>query len=520
MKLNVPEEQVKLCRQIAKEVALEIQRDIMPLSTVSVERSILRLLGIEGEREKVPYVNILVNHLQEQRALGEGALYWMANACLNTELNPQDVAYKVILGSLNLLDLPRKSFSEVKIKAEELVKESLARLFKIKKEREAFRRSFSPSPSPWLYVIVATGNIYDDIAQAKTAAEQGADCVAVIRSTAQSLLDYIPEGVTTEGFGGTFATQANYRLMRQALDEVSQEVSRYIRQVNYCSGLCMAEIAAIAILEGLDIMVNDAFYGILFRDLNMYRTMIDQHFSRYLLGLFDVVITTGEDNLIKTVDAFKEYSIVLVSQFINEQLAKQAGMKEELIGLGHAAELDPRIPDSLLWELAQAQLVRQLFPRSPVKFMPPTRYKSGNIFFAHVLDTLFNLLAVWTNQGIVLLGMPTEALHTPYILDRFLSLESALHVRNASRSFPLELRFRKNGQAEQRARQLLHQTAETLLKIQKVGIWDSLSRGYFSQIRREKKGGKGYEGVFKKGKFYLNPFLDPKIVREAKRIAA
>jgi len=30
----------------------------------------------------------------------------------------------------------------------------------------------------------------------------GADIIAVIRSTAQSLLDYIPYGPTTEGFGG------------------------------------------------------------------------------------------------------------------------------------------------------------------------------------------------------------------------------------------------------------------------------------------------------------------------------
>ena len=42
-------------------------------------------------------------------------------------------------------------------------------------------------------------------------AEAGGDIVAVIRSTAQSLLDYVPYGPTTEGYGGTFATQANFR---------------------------------------------------------------------------------------------------------------------------------------------------------------------------------------------------------------------------------------------------------------------------------------------------------------------
>lgn len=70
---------------------------------------------------------------------------------------------------------------------------------------------------------MATGNIDEDVIQAKAAAKAGADIIAVIRSTGQSLLDYVPYGKTTEGFGGTFATQENFRIMREALDEVSNE---------------------------------------------------------------------------------------------------------------------------------------------------------------------------------------------------------------------------------------------------------------------------------------------------------
>ena len=40
--------------------------------------------------------------------------------------------------------------------------------------------------------------------------------IAVIRATAQWLLDYVPYGATTEGFGGTYATQENFRIMRAA----------------------------------------------------------------------------------------------------------------------------------------------------------------------------------------------------------------------------------------------------------------------------------------------------------------
>jgi beta-lysine 5,6-aminomutase alpha subunit len=476
---------------------------------------------VEGaNKEKVPLVNCLVDALTGSHALEDGVLFWLVNAVLETGQTPQRIAEQVGEKSLDLARLPRHERGEIDTLARRMAEEALTRLFALRTQRQRFQDALSPSAKPWLYVIVATGNIYDDIEQAKAAAEQGADAVAVIRSTAQSLLDYVPEGVTTEGFGGTFATQANFRLMRIALDEVSQSSNRYVRQVNYCSGLCMAEIAALGILEGLDILVNDALYGILFRDLNMVRTMVDQHFSRYLLGLFDTIIVTGEDNLIKTIDAYQEYQIVLVSQFINEQLAKRAGMREELIGLGHAAELDPSLPDSLLWELVQAQLVRQLFPRSPVKFMPPTRYKTGNIFFAHVLDTLFNLVSVWTEQEIVLLGMPTEAIHTPYIQDRFLSLESALHVRRAAASIGRELRFKPNGVATERAESLLVKTEEALAKIAKHGLWSALASGDFSHIKRTRKGGRGYEGVFRKGDFYLNPFLDPLLVRNARRKVA
>ena len=184
--------------------------------------------------------------------------------------------------------------------------------------REALIDRLAEGPRPYLYVIVATGNIYEDVVQARAAVSQGADIVAVIRSTGQSLLDYVPYGPTTEGFGGTYATQENFRIMRAALDEMGEKVGKYIRLCNYCSGLCMPEIAAMGAMERLDVMLNDALYGILFRDINMQRTLIDQFFSRVINGFAGVIINTGEDNYLTTADAYQEAHTVLASQFINE----------------------------------------------------------------------------------------------------------------------------------------------------------------------------------------------------------
>ncbi|HBI56262.1 MAG TPA: D-lysine 5,6-aminomutase subunit alpha, partial [Firmicutes bacterium] len=69
-----------------------------------------------------------------------------------------------------------------------------------------------------------------------------------------------------------------------------------------------------------DMMLNDALYGILFRDINMQRTLIDQNFSRVINAFAGIIINSGEDNYLTTADAVAEAHTVTASQFINEQL--------------------------------------------------------------------------------------------------------------------------------------------------------------------------------------------------------
>lgn len=266
-------------------------------------------------------------------------------------MNPQQIAEKVAEGTLDITTLPVHPTDEIKAALKPHVDASIKRISDRRAKKENYLNTIGEGPKPYLYVIVATGNIYEDVVQAQAAARQGADIIAVIRTTGQSLLDYVPYGATTEGFGGTFATQENFRIMRKALDEVGEEVGRYIRLCNYCSGLCMPEIAAMGALEGLDVMLNDALYGILFRDINMQRTLVDQFMSRVINGFAGVIINTGEDNYLTTADAVEQAHTVLASDLINEQLALIAGLKEEQMGLGHAFEMDPSLENGFLLEL-------------------------------------------------------------------------------------------------------------------------------------------------------------------------
>jgi beta-lysine 5,6-aminomutase alpha subunit len=318
----------------------------------------------------------------------------------------------------------------------------------------------------------------------------------------------VPHGATTEGYGGTYATQENFRIMREALDEESRSLGRYVMLTNYASGLCMGEIAFAAAWERLDMLLNDAMYGILFRDINMKRTLCDQYFSRRVCAYAEVIINTGEDNYITTADADEAAHTVVASQFINESFARRAGLPDRLLGLGHSFEIDPEREDTIVREMAQALLIRTLFPNAPIKYMPPTKHKQGDIFFSHVYDSMADVVARVTGQNIQLLGMMTEAMHNPFLMDRYVALKSADYVYRAWKSMGAEIQFRPDGAVQRRARETLGRALHLLEEVAREGLFSAIAKARFGDISRAEDGGKGLGGVVERAPDYFNPFLE------------
>jgi beta-lysine 5,6-aminomutase alpha subunit len=513
-KLNLDFTKVTQAKQTANRIALSVQQFVDGYTTVAVERTLCRLVGIDGVDENlVPLPNVVVEAIHDAGRLQDGALVVLGSAMMATGLSPQAIAEKVADGSLDITTFETQPTADIERVLKPFTDAALERISNNRKRRENTIATIGEGAKPYLYVIVATGNIHEDVVQAQAAARQGADIIAVIRTTGQSLLDYVPYGATTEGFGGTYATQENFRIMRKALDDVGLEVGRYIRLCNYCSGLCMPEIAAIGALEGLDVMLNDALYGILFRDINMQRTLVDQYFSRVINGFAGVIINTGEDNYLTTADAFEEAHTVLASDLINEQLALLAGIPEEQMGLGHAFEMDPDLKNGFLYELAQAQMTREIFPKAPLKYMPPTKFMTGNVFKGQIQNALFNQVAIWTGQGIQLLGMMTEAVHTPFMSDRFVAIDNAKYIFNNMQNLGEEVEFKSNGIIQKRAQDVLDKALQLLQKIEQEGLFEALEKGSFANIKRAKTGGKGLSGVIAKSTEYMNPFVEVMVER-------
>jgi beta-lysine 5,6-aminomutase alpha subunit len=507
-RVPVDERKVGRCRELAAAIADDVQSYIDRHTSVGVERTILRAFGVEGvDDQGVPLVNIAVDRYHREGLLGLGISHWLGRALVSGATSVQDAAERLAYGATVDRGEGGPSADAVRAALTKATSEAIARIDHAREEREGRKARIPAGETPHKYVIVATGNIYDDAVQAKAAARGGADVCAVIRATAQSLLDYVPEGATTEGYGGTFATQENFKIIRRSLDEATEEYGRYIHQTNYSSGLCMAEIAWMAAVERLDMLLNDAMYGILFRDINMCRTFVDQYVSRRFIARAGIVINTGEDNYLTTADAVEKAHTVLSSQFINEAFAHRAGLKDEQLGLGHAYEINPWLEDSFLLEIAQAQLIRQIFPRHPIKWMPPTKHKTGDIFQSHVHDAMFSLVGVTTHQSIELLGMFSEAVHNPLLMDRYLSLKATKYVFNAAKHLGEEIEFKPDGRIAKRAELVLEEAVQQLEEVKRDTIWEAIAHGAFADVKRTKTGGKGFAGVVERAAGYVNPIL-------------
>ncbi|HEY0636191.1 MAG TPA: lysine 5,6-aminomutase subunit alpha [Pseudonocardiaceae bacterium] len=500
----------------ARDLAARAAEPVIALArahtTTSVERATLRLAGLTGADSAhpagdVPWVNRVVDTVREHCGLEHGAALPVFHALREgghgslTELAEATAAGQVRFA------VPTGA---ARTRAARAARTAVARGMRTVDRNRAQRDRLvahlgDPPQRPWIYLIVATGDIDEDVVQAANAARAGADVIAVIRSTGQSLLDYVPEGATHHGFAGTYATQENFRIMRAALDDVSKEVGRYVRLTNYASGLCMPEIAVLAGLQRLDMMLNDSMYGILFRDINPVRTFVDQRFSRQVHARAGIIINTGEDNYLTTDDAVDAAHTVTVSQLLNEHFAHEAGLPDHLLGLGHAFEINPDLPDSFRLELAHALLARELFPDAPLKWMPPTKHMTGDVFRGYLLDGFFNLVGALTGQGILLVGMMTEAVVTPFLSDRDLALANVRYVLNAAGGLREDFRPAPDGLIVKRAHQVLGESVDLLERIVDDGLLTAIARGTFGLMKRPPDAGKGADGVVVKADGYLNP---------------
>jgi beta-lysine 5,6-aminomutase alpha subunit len=522
-KLNLDQGAVLLARELARRAGEPVTQLALTHTTVSVERAVLRLGGLDGaDSGGMPWVNRLTDAVRASVGLEHGVALPVGDA-LHAGGYPdlRTLAEAAAAGQVRF----RLPVGREAVAARERVAGSIAAgvstLDRQRARRARLTDDLADPPFPWVYLTVAAGDIDQAIARAQAAARDGADVIAVIRSTGQALLDYVPAGVAGPGPAGSYATGESFRLMRAALDQTSRELGRYVRLTTYASGLCMPEIATLAGLERLDMMLSDCMHGIIVRDINPLRTFIDQRFSRAIGARAGIVVSPGEESFIAPpralpaqaapahaapVDADDAAPAVIASQLLNEYFGREAGLETWQLGFGHGLELNPAGPDSFLLELAQAQLVRELFPGAPLKYMPPTTRVTEDVLAGCLLDAFFNLAGLMTDQSILCVGLMPEGIDLPLRADRDLALANIRYVRAAAGR--LGMSFAPDSFVVERAHQVLDEAVSLLRRISTEGLLNAIADGTFGVARRPPGAGHGLDGVITRAEGYFNPVTE------------
>jgi beta-lysine 5,6-aminomutase alpha subunit len=115
---------------------------------------------------------------------------------------------------------------------------------------------------------------------------------------------------------------------------------------------------------------------------------------------------------------------------------------------------------------------------------------------------------VTTRQSIELLGMFSEAVQNPLLMDRYLALKATRYVHSAAAHLGDEIEFKPDGIVARRAVQVLDEALALLEEVRMETIWEAIGRGAFADVKRTRTGGKGYDGVLERSEGYLNPVLE------------
>ena len=107
LKLDIDLKMKERARDAAANIAGSFDWLFGGYSSLAIERTVLRLLGVDGALEDgKPLPNVVVDHLQTIGGMGKGAAIPVANAMLAKKMDVMEVAQAVGRGELDLDKIP------------------------------------------------------------------------------------------------------------------------------------------------------------------------------------------------------------------------------------------------------------------------------------------------------------------------------------------------------------------------------------------------------------------------------
>ena len=334
--------------------------------------------------------------------------------------------------------------------------------------------NIDPQPLPVITTEIASGRFEDDIRRMRMAAWHGADHIMVIRTAGQSHFDGLIEG-TPQGVGGVPISRKQVRAQRRALDLIEDEVGRPINYHSYISGVAGPEVAVMFVEEGVNGAHQDPQYNIIYRNINMVRSVVDACESKKIIAFGGLAQIDGAHNANATArDAWKVMPELMIQHAINTAFSYRAGVPKDMICLSTVPPSVAPAP-SLAFDLPYALALRELFSEYRMRAQMNTKYIESSTRDATVTHVMNILVSKLTGTDIQSTITPDEGRNVPWHIYNIEACDTAKQTFTALDALMDMIELKKDGPLRDKARELKERAVLFMEEMLEMG-------GYFSAV--------------------------------------
>jgi beta-lysine 5,6-aminomutase alpha subunit len=495
-RLMLNRDEVDRCRKLAREIATHLLRYTSRHTSTGVERATLRAMGVEGDWKGTPLTTCVVDTLGKER-LRDGAAYWLGAVMVAEKSNALEAARLIAQKGLPKKSSAKRPHAEIRKVTRAAFAPFLKEMERAEKARRSRARQFRQRwGSGDVICGISTGHVDRDVKAVQELAEKRAVAGVVITPP------FPGDNESLVGKGAGWRGKYNILSVIDQCDtwqeKARQQKGKPLEVLWGGEGLTSPEVVIRLSTSSLAGLEYDCFTLAQCEGVHFKRAIVDQEFIFQISARAGLSITVPSDRWYPRADAYAHGHELIMGQVIIEGIASLAGMALEDVGSRHGLIMGDRGAerDALLYELAHAQLVRELFPQVELAFRLAEESKDQKLGVGIAsLCGHSALYALMPKKGKAAGTWYDQLHHDVHPLYSLLS--GVCH----------ELQFAHHGKISRRTHMILERAMKGLQQMHRRDFLKLVSSGRQGLFAIPEKGA-GLDGVVQKGRFYWSPVMD------------
>lgn len=492
-RLLLDRDQVDHCRQQARDLAAHLHRYISRHSSVAIERATLRALGVQGEQKNTPLTALVVERIGTQR-LREGAAYWLGAAMVSQRCEAQTAAQHIVQHGL---PAPGARLPHGEIRR---VTRAAAAQFQNAMQNAAQRRESWWQRAPArddgcrLLVTVQTADMAHDARAIREVASWGGDGVVLTTPLAPLAASLVGKG---RGWRNPYRLFEAIRACGATYETVLRESrDRPFRVVWDATHLLAPEVGVVLAESALHEVQHDAIGSARVAGVHFKRALVDQQWVWRLLARAGMGVVVDASRWRTLVDGYSHGHEVIMGQMLCEAMGEAAGLSLERIasraGLTMTANAGDLRRDGLPYDVAHAQLVRELFPQVPLEMRTDAVQQPVALAVAALCE--YAAVAMTWDAA----GKGRES--------HFTALRRMVQtIGQTVGALGGEVQFTAHGRIGRRTHMLLERMVKDFAHLQRRDLLKTEAVTQETGVFAFGDAGTGLDGVFERHKYYWNP---------------